>query len=194
MKIGIFTKKGGAGKSTIAVSLYDYFKDYIVVSNDTAGKFDNYSFYHKGVDLREIEHDGVLTYDFGGYEAPEIIDIIEKCDVVLIPTLNNDPSYLQEMVRAVDEIKGVNNNIVFVINASDSSTLAQAVIEDRFKDEYPYIAIRQSEGFKNGVWTGETITQLQKAGGRQGYVYQNVVKDVESLATLIKMMAGVSDE
>ncbi len=193
MKIGIFTKKGGAGKSTIAVSLYDYFKDYIVVSNDNAGKFDNFDFYHKGIDIRNVTHNGVIAYDFGGYEAPEILDIIQECDIVIIPTLNDDPSYLQELVEATDEIKEVNNNIIFVINASDSSTLAQAVIEDRFKDEYPYISIRQSKGFKNGVWTGTTITQLQKEGGRLGYVYQNVVKDVESLAKLIKIMTGVND-
>ena len=194
MKIGIFTKKGGAGKSTLAVSLYDYFDNYVVVSNDDAGKFDNYSFYHKGVDLREIAHDGVLTYDFGGYKAPVILDIIEECDIVLIPTLNDDPSYLQEMIEAADEIQEVNNNIVFVINASDSSTLAQEVIEDRYKDTYPFIAIRNSKGFKNGVWTGTTITQLQREGGRKGYVYQNVVKDIESLATLIKILTGQSND
>lgn len=188
MKISIFSEKGGAGKSSVAVSLYDYFKDVKVVSNDFAGKFDNYLFYEKVEDIHNVEHNGTLIYDFGGFAAAEVIDIIKQCNVVLIPTLNDDPSYLQEMIDAAEQLEKANRNIIFVINAADTSTLPQAVIEDHFQDKHPYISIRMSKGFKNGLWIGKTVTQLQKAGGRDGFAYRNVVKDLEQLAELIKII------
>lgn len=194
-KIAIYTQKGGAGKSSIAVSLKDYFDNFKVVSNDFAGQFHTYPFYEKVNDVRDVRHDGVLVYDFGGFLSPEIIDVVAQCDVLLIPTKNDDPSYLAEMVSAAEELEEYCSNIIFVINESDTSTVALDVIQDTFKDKYFSTAIRFSKGFKNGLWSGKTITEMQKAGGKDGYTYRNVVEsDIQVLADAIKIVGDYKVE
>lgn len=190
MRIAIFSQKGGVGKSALAISLYDYFDDLIVVSDDKKGMANVYDFYYTLDSLRGVRHNGTIVYDMHRVPNENSLDIIEMCDVVVIPTLNDDPSALHELIHAAKRIEAVNTNIVFAIMAADSTITAQYVIMDNFLDKYPWVSIRASKGFMNAPWSGHTITQLQRTGGKEGTAYKNVVGDIKILSESIKAVAG----
>lgn len=194
MKIGVYSRKGGVGKSSLSVSLSSYFEEAIVLSNDKAGRFHKYEFYEAVEEPGEYDYEGTLIYDFGGFVGPDVLDVLGRCDVVLIPT-DDDESGIQELLDAVAQVQEYHDRIILVHNKSSKDEMTpQAVIEDNFGDKYPLLRVRTSKGFRNALYEGVTLTQLAGKDGKNSYSYRNVLADIEALAEAVKIIGGYEDE
>lgn len=87
MKIALLNKKGGVGKTPFAFSIAKDLGLYLQ-SNDNSCIEKIYK--GKAQILDEVVEIDNCVYDFGGFVASGVLDIIKKCDVIIVPCL---PSY-----------------------------------------------------------------------------------------------------
>jgi len=114
--IAVINKKGGLGKTPIAVNIAKEL-DSIILTNDD----DVVEVVHdksKVLPLREIatmDFDKLpdTVIDFGGFIEAGTTSIIERCDLVVVPVVNNISS-LKRSVSAIAELSKHNDNIVVV--------------------------------------------------------------------------------
>lgn len=111
MNIALLNKKGGVGKTTFGFSIakdlgcYMQSNDYSIIEQIYPGK----AKISKNMELVDAD----CVYDFGGFVASGVLDIIKHCDYIIVPIL---PS-LNAIFKAVETIKEIyayNKNIIIL--------------------------------------------------------------------------------
>lgn len=119
MKILIVSMKGGTGKSSLAVSLQELLQ-YQIITNDKGHPYNlilKEEQYFLLPDNMEIPSYDNMIYDFGGFSDTRLFKFIEKNqDMIIIIPFNPDVVSFQSAIRTFNEIKNINNNIIFVLN------------------------------------------------------------------------------
>lgn len=127
MKITIYNKKGGTGKSTVSGLLYLQIKEYLknqsinkslkVYTNDDSILQDIYPedviFKHnlKSTELK----DDICILDLGGFVDSETAEILEDSDIVLIPFTPNINSLRRTLalIQEMNELNIHHYNLIF---------------------------------------------------------------------------------
>ena len=191
MKVGVYSRKGGVGKSSISVALSYYLDSVQIISNDFGGSFHKYDFYEAQEDPASHEHDGTLVYDFGGYIDANVLDILKECDVVVLPT-DEDESGVQELLNSIAQIEELNNNIIVIHNkwARDETT-PEDVLEDNFGEEYPLFKLRDARKvFRKALNEGLRVGDIIYQDNRSRYVHRNLIADLEAISEAVKIIGG----
>lgn len=190
MKVGIYSRKGGVGKSSLAMSLSYYLDSAIILTNDSAGRFHKYENYHLVDKPSEYDYDGDLIYDFGGFLDADVLEVLSKCDVVIIPT-DDDESGLQELLDAVEQVELHHENIILVHNKYEiGEDTPEAVVQDNFGSKYPLFKVRNSKTIRKALYSTDKAPAIHKRDNQSLWVYRNINSDLDTLAEAVKIVGG----
>jgi len=155
--IAIINKKGGLGKTPVAVNTAKA-TDSIILTNDD----DVVEVVHENTRVLPLEEIAELDFnalpntviDFGGFVEAGTTSIIERCDLVVVPVVNNISS-LKRSINAIDELSQLNKNIIIVATmTTDKNDLEN--IKTTFKDYKikAFFELKKTELFNNSLNKG----------------------------------------
>jgi hypothetical protein len=185
MKIAVWNKKGGVGKTSLALSLA---KDlgYYLISNDDSNIEMAYPAMSKIMNKPSLIDNCV--YDFGGFVDANIIDIINKSDLVIIPFFS-DLNSLTKTLSTANEIN--NKNIIFVENrAEKADDINFGDIEKYLKSEHPIFRIKNSRIWAKTFQDKKSVLDIKNENKISKYVYRNSVTEYENLLEYIIKKIG----
>jgi len=113
MTIGVYSTKGGVGKSSLAFSIASDFK-YNLYTNDMVDYLTKYkkAKYYSKFQIKEN-----TVYDFGGFKDKHADQFAREVDLLVIPVLND----INSIVRAIEAgRKYPEKNKIFVANAIET--------------------------------------------------------------------------
>ena len=110
MEIAVISKKGGVGKTPFAFLIA---KDlgYFLQSNDNSCIEQIYP--NKAKILEKVQSIDNCMYDFGGFVAGGVLDVVKKCHAVIIPCTPTFNSVLRT-AETISEISKINNRIIIL--------------------------------------------------------------------------------
>lgn len=160
--IAIINKKGGLGKTPVAVNTAKA-TDSIILTNDD----DIVELVHDNTKVMPLKEIAGLDFnalpntviDFGGFVEAGTTSIIERCDLVIVPVVNNISS-LKRSVNAVKELSALNGNIVILATmTTDPEDFKN--IKETFKDYKikAFFELKKTEIFNNSLNQGLGIEE-----------------------------------
>lgn len=184
MKIAVINKKGGVGKTPFAFSIAKDM-DYFLQSNDRSCIEQIYPGKAKILpEVRELED---CVYDFGGFAAAGVLDIVKNCNVVIIPCLPTYNSFIRT-VETINELKEINSNIILLAtNFKDEKEeeFLEKELAERYSD-IPTFYFKNSKIVNNAVNVGLSFTELYNENVLSKRSYTNFYNEYRRLLKKIK--------
>lgn len=188
--VAVINKKGGVGKTPIATSL-GIDLNYFIISNDDSTIEQLYPDQAKVMDTPVLVDNAV--YDFGGFADDGVLDIIEHCEVVLIPCTNT-PNAIQRTYQTIKELredamsKNITLNIAVVVtkttNENDFDEVKK-LLSQHF-DGIQYFELMLSKAFSHQEQTGWSISQVIDENHLSKYAYRKLKVQYEALLEYVK--------
>lgn len=128
MKICLFNKKGGVGKTPLSFLIAKEL-GYKIITNDDNVINENMVIYQEKIDIQDRED---IVIDLGGWIEDNTADILEACDIVFVP-FNSKPNSIQRTKNLVKELEelNINYNLIFTQYTSDRELNS---IKDEFEN------------------------------------------------------------
>jgi len=185
MIISVWSKKGGVGKTSIAYNLARDL-DYFLISNDDSIIEKAYPNMSKILDSKHLKLIDNCIYDFGGFVDAHIKDILQKSDLVIVPT-NSDLNSFKKTLSTIKELKELGQNkIIIIANKVDSSD-DFIEIENFFKNQnLNVLELSNSKIFKKSFELQKSISDICNNSKLNAYIYRNICKKWSELLNLIK--------
>ena len=172
--ITFLNKKGGVGKTSLA---FNVAKDlgFFLISNDDSIIETLYPKKARIVDKIEYIDSADIVYDLGGFVDSNAIDVIKHSNTIFIPTLL-DINSIKRTINTVKEIEDLNQKIVIVINnfvPKDLKKYQKAIdkIKQLGKD---IVFIPKSEAIPNSLYTGKTIIEQYESSNLNRSIFNNI--------------------
>ncbi len=182
MKIGIFSSKGGVGKTSLSFSLaLDL--DFKYVTNDfsvSLQKYKNSKFMPNKLSMYEN-----CIYDFGGFENSQVYEAIEKLDLILIPTIN-DANSVYRTLTALLKFKQIPIFIVPNILESKKDLDTIRLVIDHHYMNAKYFPIRKSKLLRTALESGKSATEVYNENDKSKYQFKNAYADYKKILDFIK--------
>jgi cellulose biosynthesis protein BcsQ len=199
--IAVINRKGGLGKTPIAINTAKA-TDSIILTNDD----DVVEVVHKNTkvmslkEISELDFDSLpnTVIDFGGFIEAGTTSIIERCDLVVVPVVNNISS-LKRSVNAVDELSQLNKNIIIVAtmttNKADFENIKKVFKDFKIK---AFFELKKTELFNNSLNKGLGIEEylnsmaiLRSAyGKKKNQKTESILEQWDRYITYIKNEIG----
>ena len=186
MVISVLNKKGGVGKTPIAFSLAKDL-DLFLISNDDSVIEDIYPGRAKIMEKPKVLKDTV--YDFGGFVDSGVLEIIEKSDLVIVPTFNEIDA-LKRTIKTIAEIKDRAKKIIVVATRTEGKGDFKNVkdtIEQFFKGTEVF-ELKKSKIFANAIASGWSVRELRDENPLTRRAYRNIGKQYEKLLEFIEKL------
>jgi len=160
--IAIINRKGGLGKTPIAINIAKA-TDSIILTNDD----DIVELVHDNTKVMPLKEIAELDFaslpntviDFGGFVEAGTTSVIERCDLVIVPVVNNISS-LKRSVSAVEELSKLNDNIIIVAtmttDPADFENIKKTFSEFNVK---AFFELKETELFNNSLNQGLGIEE-----------------------------------
>lgn len=184
MQIAVINKKGGVGKTPFAFSLA---KDLglFLQSNDNSCIEQIYPNMAKiSSEVQDLDN---CVYDFGGFVASGVLDIIKKCDCVIVPCLPNNNSFIRT-INTIDELKEINENLV-ILATGYKNEKGEEFLENELEERYPTTPIfyfKNSMIVDNAINYGQSFEELYKESPLSKRSYSNFYREYKRLLKFIK--------
>jgi cellulose biosynthesis protein BcsQ len=197
--IAIINKKGGIGKTPIAVNTAKATNSILLTNDD-----DVLEVVHKNTRVLPLDEIAGLDFtvlpntviDFGGFIEAGTTSIIERCDLIVVPVVNNISS-LKRSINAIDELIQLNTNIIIVATmTTDKSDLEN--IKSTFKDYKikAFFELKKTEIFNNSLNKGlgiedylDTNNILRMAyGKKKNQKTESILEQWDKYITYVKKM------
>jgi len=199
--IAVINRKGGLGKTPIAINTAKA-TDSIILTNDD----DVVEVVHKNTkvmslkEISELDFDSLpnTVIDFGGFIEAGTTSIIERCDLVVVPVVNNISS-LKRSVNAVDELSQLNKNIIIVAtmttNKADFENIKKVFKDFNIK---AFFELKKTELFNNSLNKGlgieeylDSMAILRSAyGKKKNQKTESILEQWDRYITYIKNEIG----
>jgi cellulose biosynthesis protein BcsQ len=155
--IGVINRKGGLGKTPIAVNTAKATGSIILTNDD-----DIVEVVHDNTKVMSLNEIAELDFnqlpntviDFGGFIEAGTTSIIKRCDLVVVPVVNNISS-LKRSVNAIEELSQLNDNIIIVATMTTNKSDFEN-IKTTFKDYNikAFFELKKTELFNNSLNKG----------------------------------------
>ena len=185
MTISVWSKKGGVGKTSIA---YNLARDlnFFLISNDDSIIEKAYPKMAKIVDSRALKLLDNTIYDFGGFVDAHIKDILQKSDLVIIPT-NNDLNSFKKTFSTVKDLKELGqNNIIIIANKVEYKDDFDEIKTFFDKQNIKVFELPSSKIFKKSFELQKSINEICNQSKLNSYIYRNVYKKYNKILNYIK--------
>lgn len=184
MKIAVINKKGGVGKTPFAFSISKDLNMYLQ-SNDNSCIEEIYPEMAKVSD--EVVDIDDCVYDFGGFVASGVADIIKKCDCIIVPCVPHYNSFLRS-IETIKEVEELNKNIIIL--ATDfvdfkEEKLLEKELGERYK-KYPIFYFKKSKIVNHATNTGLSFTELYEENPLARHNYTNFINEYRRLINQIR--------
>lgn len=199
MKIAILNKKGGTGKTPIAMSLAIDLQ-LNIATNDTSvlGFFsaqqDSYfygrtSFIHDE-DLINFKMSENQIFDFGGWTPRGAINVISQCDKVIIPCSAENPnatiqtaSTITELTQSIDKVIDKIVVIITMYEKDDEFSERKAEIEQYFS--VPILPLKKTKLFNNVIGRGISPKEAFNESLANQHFYRNIYPQYAELLDFV---------
>lgn len=180
--ISVFSPKGGVGKTSLSFSISkDLNLSYITNDISTVLKKHKKSKYVKN----KIPYRENTLYDFGGFYDKNTDEIIKLSDILLIPTINDQNSF----IKTLDTIKKFNGFVeIIVIGTMIENDKDKENIKKHIGVKYPNIRIiflKRTKAFKNSLEEGISIKDLVSISKLNKHRYKGIYKNYLKLTNEI---------
>ncbi len=199
--IAVINRKGGLGKTPIAINTAKA-TDSIILTNDD----DVVEVVHKNTKVMSLKEISELDFeslpntviDFGGFIEAGTTSIIERCDLVVVPVVNNISS-IKRSVNAVDELSQLNKNIIIVAtmttNKADFENIKKVFKDFSIK---AFFELKKTELFNNSLNKGlgieeylDSMKLLRSAyGKKKNQKTESILEQWDKYITYIKKEIG----
>lgn len=183
MQISIINKKGGVGKTPFAFSIAKDL-DMFLQSNDNSCIEQIYP--DKTMISKEVKSLDNCVYDFGGYSASGVIEIIKNCNCIIVPCLPTYNSFLRTF-ETIIEIQEVNQSIIILATDYKDDKEKDFLIE-KLESQYnfPIYYFKNSKIVNNAVNSGMSFLELYDENGLSRNSYANFIDEYKKLLNKIK--------
>jgi MinD-like ATPase involved in chromosome partitioning or flagellar assembly len=163
-KFIVWTIKGGDGKTSIAAEIALRL-GLPIITNEPYTTLDIIFNEDTLLQLKRDEAvpnygDCGMMFDFGGYIDERVIDAIKQSDYVLVPTIP-EVSDIQVLINSIMEIQKYNQNIVVVVNKTESEKdieIVRQAVEQIGK--FPIFEIKKSRALPNIYIEKKSIAEM----------------------------------
>lgn len=198
MKIAVINKKGGTGKTPIAMSLAIDLK-LNIATNDTSvlhyySMQENHYFYKKvsfvsDDELGHFKMQDNQIFDFGGWTSGGILNILKQCDKILIPCSAENPNAVLQTASTISEIKTFNSKIIVIITMHEKDEEFETKKEE-LKEYFdlPIIPLRKSKLFNNIISKGLSAKEVYSENQTSRHIYRNIYPQYDSLINLVEFL------
>lgn len=191
MKCLIHNKKGGQGKSTLAVLMAHRFGLKFITNDEDNEVLETCeALLVKGGEVltgeTDLTQDGCI-YDFGGFADATVLEVAENADLVIVPMYYRGFFDLNTTLKSMNTIADKNDNIVFILNGADKKDTEEAM--EYFKQEQPDLKVfpvNYSKRFGDIPLEGKTIFQMAEEDGLIKYQTKTVRKQLTDIFNYIK--------
>lgn len=177
-----YSRKGGQGKTTHAVSFTQYIKGFLHTNDYGNATIDIYQPVLGSENLielapnEEIEVDDEVSniFDFGGFLDNRIISVAQFVDWCVVPIFYQSKADLTPAIQTIIELSKYNSNIVILINNTEKSDAQE--LSKLLKNKFPYevFIIPKSRYINRLPDTGKTVFDLYENGGLDKYMLRNI--------------------
>lgn len=184
MIISVISKKGGVGKTPFAFSIAKDLGMYLQ-SNDNSCIEHIYT--NKAKISQEVKLLDNCVYDFGGFVAKGILNIIEKSDYVIIPTNPNLNSIIRTY-ETYNELKEFNKNFIILATGFKDDKEETFLIKNlqKLKDcNAPIYYFKDSKIVLNTMNYGKSFNELYNENMLSMYSYKNFINSYHKLLEYI---------
>lgn len=179
MKITVWSKKGGVGKTSIAYNIARDL-DYFLISNDDS--IIEIAYPNKSKIMKQPKVIDNCIYDLGGFVDNNIKHILDESDLIIIPILNDLNSF-KKTITTLDEVDI--RKVIIVANRA---------IKDDFKDIEKYFKkmnlkvfeIPESKIFQKAFKEQSSINQIVNDSNFNRYTYRNIANKYNQILNYIK--------
>jgi len=186
MIVTFFNKKGGVGKTTLAFNVAKDL-DFFLLSNDDSVIESIYPNKAKIMSNIKLLDNANIIYDLGGFIDKNNVEILEKSDIIFIPTLL-DINSVQRTLNTIKEIKEINKdaNIKLIINQFNTLKKYESVVKQYEKTNLKIFFIPKSEAFINSMFKGQTIKEQYEVNNFTKKTFHNVYTSYKLILEEIK--------
>lgn len=187
--IAVINKKGGVGKTPIATTLAIDL-NYFIISNDESTIEQLYPDQAKVMDTPVLVDNTI--YDFGGFADSGVLNIIEHCEVILVPCVNT-PNAIQRTYQTIKELradaesKKIQLNIAVVVTKTINNDFDEVkqLLSQHF-DDLEYFELMLSKAFSHQEQTGWSISQVIEENHLSKYAYRKLKVQYDALFEYVK--------
>lgn len=188
-KFIVWTIKGGDGKTSISAEIAMRLGLPIITNEpyttlDIIFNEDSLLQLKKDEPVPQYNNQGIV-FDFGGYIDERVIDAITQSDYVLVPTIP-EISDIQVLINSIMEIKKYNQNIVIIVNKTESvkdlETVKKAVCNI---GDFPIFEIKKSRALPNIYVEKMSIEDMVKTSKINAWHYNKVDKQFHDIINFI---------
>lgn len=179
--VTVFNKKGGVGKTSLALNLAKDLDFYLLSNDDSIIE----TTYEKAKIMEEIEliEGANIVYDLGGFVDKNINEIIKASNLIIIPTIA-DLNSLKRTLNSKKELEAVNSKIIIVANILKSNKDLE-FINEFIKADF---SIRESKIFQRSYITKQSVSEIYNESSFNKHIYRNIFKEYEALLNHIKSL------
>lgn len=185
--VGVFSVKGGVGKTSLSVALYNDLNAqayYSNENNDIKGLDIRLLSFKNAIEKRQMSIAKKSIFDFGGF-SDDICDFLRICNVILVPT-TRDRLSLQKAFMTIKALEKINNNLILVMTRvlpkfNDVCDQAMDIINPSKK--YRICYLNESKIFTDVIEQNKGILEL---GSQFAYQNKAIVVQWQKLLRMIK--------
>ena len=181
MKITVWSKKGGVGKTSLAYNLARDL-DYFLISNDDS--IIEIAYPNKSKILQHPKIIENCVYDLGGFVDNNIKDILNNSDLIIIPILNDLNSF-KKTISTLNDIQ--NKRAIIVANKATKNDFTE--IEEYFKKRNLRVfEMPESKIFQKAFKEQSSINQIANKNKFNKYTYRHIYAKYNQLLDYIKTL------
>jgi cellulose biosynthesis protein BcsQ len=183
MVISILNKKGGVGKTPLALSIAKDL-EYFLISNDDSVIEEAYPEYS------QIQKEPKLidncVYDFGGFVNSDMLHIIEKSNFILLPCDKKIDSK-KRTIKTIQEIEKYNKNIFIIATDYKTNKELKEIIEDLGGIiSYPILELKHTALYDKIVEYGQSLLEMEKESALVKTNCKSVLNQYKTILSTIK--------